>query len=111
MTDVAIREALSAHTVEIIWKPSEELPLHSNGMRLEALDESDASLAPRRSTVLACALLSDELLPDIYPAKTLSEILAGCERSGQSFWEYVIHFEALLFGTSSTRSDGHVRDH
>lgn len=94
LTDVAIREALTGENVEIIWKPSEELPLHPNGMRLEALGESGQVVSVQEEySVGGGALLSDEKSADIYPLGTLSEILAHCEKSGESFWEHVVRFE------------------
>lgn len=94
LTDVAIREALGKHEVAIIWKPSEELPVHPNGMLLEALDESGQVLHSwEEYSVGGGALYSDEEGGDIYPAKSLSEILADCDKSGESFWGYVARFE------------------
>jgi L-serine dehydratase len=94
LTDVAIQEALTKHDVEIIWKPSEELPLHPNGMLLEALGESREVLSTQEEySVGGGALLSDGELGDIYLAKTLSDILAHCDKSGESFWGYVVRCE------------------
>ena len=94
LTDVAIREALGKRKVVIVWKPSEALPVHPNGMLLEALDESGQVLFTREEySVGGGALFSDEEAGDIYPAKTLSEILADCDKSGESFWRYVARFE------------------
>jgi len=60
LTDMAIQEALTKHDVEIIWKPSEELPLHPNGMLLEALGESRQVLSTQEEySVGGGALLSD----------------------------------------------------
>ena len=39
MTDTAILSALAPAEVDLIWKPEEELPLHPNGLRFEALDD------------------------------------------------------------------------
>ena len=38
MTDTAIAAELAPVAVNFIWKPEEELPLHPNGMEIEALD-------------------------------------------------------------------------
>lgn len=94
LTDVAIRQAMSGRNVEILWKESEELPKHPNGMRLEALDASGhASDTRDEYSIGGGALLSDQTAPDLYPHKTLAEILACCEESGESFWEYVVRYE------------------
>lgn len=98
LTDVAIRDAMGKRDVEIVWRSSEELPRHPNGMRLEALGEAGQVLGTRDEySVGGGALLSDETSPDIYPQKTLAEILAYCEKSGASFWEYAAGVEGEGF--------------
>lgn len=91
LTDVAVHEAMGQHPVEIVWKPDETLPMHPNGMRFEALDESGRALvAEEEYSVGGGALFSDAAgSEDVYPEKTLAEVLAQCQASGESFWEYV----------------------
>jgi L-serine dehydratase len=90
LTDVAIREALNERKVELIWKPSEVLPLHPNGMLLEAMGEAEEVVDAREEySVGGGVLLSDGDAEELYKAKTLAEILTHCEKSGESFWEYV----------------------
>jgi len=90
LTDVAIREALKGGKVEILWKPSELLPLHPNGMLLEALwEDGQVIRAQEEYSVGGGALLSDGEAEELYPDKTLAEILSRCEKSGESFWGYV----------------------
>jgi L-serine dehydratase len=40
-TDVAIKEVFDPKPTEIIWKESEQLPMHPNGMLFEALNEEN----------------------------------------------------------------------
>ncbi len=40
LTDVAVSEPFSPLPVEIVWLPESLLPLHTNGMQFEALDEA-----------------------------------------------------------------------
>ena len=40
LTDKAIEAAFHPRSFEIVWREKEELPLHPNGMRFEALDSS-----------------------------------------------------------------------
>ena len=86
--------------VELVWKPKEELPPHPNGMKLEALDAVGRVISEALEfSVGGGALLSDDAAADtgntapasaaVYPAGTMAEILAFCEESGESFWEYV----------------------
>jgi len=90
LTDVVVQEVLGKDRLEVIWKPLEELPLHPNGMRLEALGESGQVLGSREEySVGGGALLSDGESGENYRLKTLAQILAHCEKTGESFWEYV----------------------
>ena len=44
LTDKAIEEAFIPRPLEIVWRKQEELPLHPNGMRFEALDNKQRVL-------------------------------------------------------------------
>jgi L-serine dehydratase len=91
LTDVAIHEAIPVTPVEILWKPGEELPLHTNGMRFEALDAGGDCIGSMEDySIGGGALLSDHSeTKESYPEKNMAEVLALCERDGLSFWEYV----------------------
>ncbi|MFW6158320.1 MAG: L-serine ammonia-lyase, iron-sulfur-dependent, subunit alpha [Planctomycetota bacterium] len=90
LTDVAIREAVDPHPVEIIWEASRELPDHPNGMRFEALDGAGTVTATEIDySVGGGALRNDAPSPDIYPLATMDPILARCQETGEAFWEYV----------------------
>ena len=91
LTDLAIHEAMPDCGIEIIWKPDEELPLHTNGMRFEALDAGGRCLGKIEDYSMGGgALLSDHReTEDAYPENDLAEVLALCEHNGLSFWEYV----------------------
>jgi L-serine dehydratase len=103
MTDVAIEQALAPLPVEIVWQPHEELPLHPNGMRFEALGQGGAQAA--EGPVLAGwtaystgggAILGEGEQPgnrpgavSPYPLTSMREILKHCTQHGMAFWEYV----------------------
>ena len=94
MTDVAIIDALSPHKAEIVWQPKTVLPFHTNGMQFEVLDPSGEAHDPWRVYSVGGGALAEEGKPqggspDIYEMTRMSEILAWCERSGKSYWEYV----------------------
>ena len=91
LTDVAIHQAIPEKPVEVIWKPGEELPLHTNGMVFEAFDALGSSLGTMEYySIGGGALLSDHReTEETYPEKDLAEVLALCEQQGLSFWEYV----------------------
>lgn len=91
-TDVALEKAFSPHQVEIIWNEKEELPLHPNGMILEA-KESDQIID--RWTVYSIGggdlrdtngIVNDQI---VYKHKNLSNILNWCTKEGKTFWAYV----------------------
>lgn len=92
LTDRAIHEIMDGRTVEICWKPGEELPLHTNGMRFEGLNDSGAVIAVTEDYSMGGgALFSDyQETAETYPEKNLEEALMYCEQEGLSFWEYVL---------------------
>lgn len=94
MTDVAIIDALSPAPTEIVWQPRIVLPFHTNGMKFEAIDTAGASTDPWTVYSVGGGALAEENKPcgespDIYEMTHMSEILAWCERTGKSYWEYV----------------------
>ncbi len=94
MTDVAIIDALSPAPTEIVWQPRTILPFHTNGMKFEAIDTAGASTDPWTVYSVGGGALAEENKPcgespDIYEMTHMSEILAWCERTGKSYWEYV----------------------
>lgn len=92
LTDQAIHNALEHGSLDIVWKPAEELSGHTNGMRFEALDESGGVVDQIEDySIGGGALLSDhQESTDTYPEKNMEEVLVLCSRDGLSFWEYVI---------------------
>lgn len=99
MTDAAIIQTLQPHaTVEIIWKPEVFLPFHPNGMTFRAYT-SDHQLMEEWTvySVGGGALAEEgkpmESSPDIYEMTMLTDILEWCERTGRSYWEYVLQCE------------------
>jgi L-serine dehydratase len=93
MTDTAIAAELAPVDVKFIWKPEEELPMHPNGMEIEALDERGQVAASWRVySVGGGALQTEDQPPDIhavYSLDSMREILRYCTQSGKTFWEYV----------------------
>ncbi|OLS24783.1 MAG: L-serine dehydratase TdcG [Candidatus Heimdallarchaeota archaeon LC_2] len=67
LTDEAIQGVFGKDKVEFIWKPEEELPLHTNGMKFEALsrDETILGMVEDYSTG-GGALLSDPSVDNVY---------------------------------------------
>ena len=92
-TDTAIQEALAPCPVTILWFPDQELPFHPNGMRLEALDPDGNVLASQVVYSVGGGALHYEGQPaqptQVYGHNTMAAILAYCEDTGKSYWEYV----------------------
>ena len=97
LTDVAVKSILSPKKTEFIWKPHEILPVHTNGMKFEAVDQlGNAKNEWIVYSIGGGEIVSENLLPEkksIYSLKTLSDIMNWCHKTGKSFWEYVVEVE------------------
>ena len=97
LTDVAILSVLQPQAeVEIVWQPKTFLPFHPNAMTFAAYD-SNGRLSENWTvySIGGGALaekdgeIEDAPMKDIYSMAKMSEILAWCEKTGKSYWEYV----------------------
>lgn len=99
MTDKAILDTLSpVAPVEILWKPEVFLPFHPNGMRFEAYDavgglSDDWTVFSIGGGTLANEEFNEQESKNVYGMQTITEILAWCDQTGKSFWEYVGEYE------------------
>ena len=93
LTDKAIIESLSPVPVEILWKASESIPPHPNGMKFQALDMTGTILQEWTTFSIGGGDISDsgsrESKNKVYEMSTMKEILEYCENEGRSFWEFV----------------------
>ena len=97
MTDVAILGVLEPQgPVTLHWEPRIFLPFHPNGMKFAVL-QADGTLSdpwtvysigggalsegPSTTTIASPAPL--------YDLNTMEDIIAWCQQSGRTFWEYV----------------------
>lgn len=96
-TDVAIIDVLQPLApVEIIWKPSEFLPFHPNGMRFVAKSGDGNTLDDWTVYSVGGGALSEGKAgasanepPEVYGMNTMTEIMKWCYDNGRSYWEYV----------------------
>lgn len=99
LTDKALFDVFQAHEseLELLWVPEQQLPLHPNGMRFEAMTTSGSLLHSWEVYSVGGGALQDSeelvLPPSIYPLTKLTAILGELENSGESLWEYVLHCE------------------
>lgn len=101
-TDKAIMEVLQPYgKVDTIWKPEIILPYHPNGMKFKAFDADRKLISEKTYYSVGGGALEEEgkpnVLPDIYPLTKMTDILQWCERSGKTYWEYVIENEPADF--------------
>lgn len=95
LTDKAILDALSPDApCEIVWQPDVFLPFHPNGMKFEAFDADGKSVAEDIFYSIGGGDIVREgesraADKDVYEMSTIREILAWCEKTGLSYWEYV----------------------
>lgn len=92
MTDVAIMDAIPG--IEIVWNAKKFLPFHPNGMEFRSYDASNTLTDSWTVYSVGGGALAEEGVEnlegdDIYPLKTMSEILEYCTHSGKGYWEYV----------------------
>lgn len=96
MTDLAIIDEFSksGKQVEIDWQPDIFLDYHPNGMTFHTVG-ADGSRADEWTVFsVGGGALEEPGKPftqsgDIYSLNTISEIMAYCERTGHTYWEYV----------------------
>ena len=100
MTDVAILDVLQPTApVEIIWQPKVFLPFHPNGMTFAAYNADNKLMENWTVYSVGGGALSEGEhqqtieSPDIYEMSKMTEILLWSERTGKSYWEYVMECE------------------
>jgi len=91
-TDKALIDAFKPFEVIINWEPDVFLPLHPNGLKLEAILNKKVisswtvySIGGGKITDFT----TDEDENKIYELTTMKEILQWTKKTGHSFWEYV----------------------
>lgn len=101
LTDVAIIEVLNKIApIEIVWKPTEVLPYHTNGMLYKSLNAANEVTDEWEVYSVGGGALSEGkgkedifYTEPVYELNTLKEIQKWCEASGRGYWEYVEHCE------------------
>lgn len=95
LTDTAIINALQPTApTEIIWKPDEVLPVHTNGMNFKAYNSEGKETASWTAYSIGGGDILEEgqerkAAQRIYHMTRIKDILRWCTETGNSFWEYV----------------------
>lgn len=97
LTDQAIISIIQPIECEIIWRANEYLPLHPNGLKFQAYDNSTQLLNEEIVYSIGGGALQYEgdiiKCESFYPFQTMEEIIHYCLKEGKSFWEYVFENE------------------
>lgn len=93
LTDKALEEVFFQRSLEVLWRQKEELPLHPNGMRFQALDGNGQTMDSWDVySIGGGALLEKKECSknrSFYPLTTMNDVLNECRLSGRTFWQYV----------------------
>lgn len=97
LTDKAIKEAFTPKNVEFLWHPEIVLPLHTNGMKFEAVDGSGKFTDSWIVYSIGGGKIMDETTDlyekQVYEHDNITDILQWVEKRGMSYWEYCIERE------------------
>jgi len=94
LTDKTIIQELTPLETKIVWKKSQILPLHPNGMLFKAFDTNGQLICSWQVYSVGGGELIDDNGPvekpsnDTYQLNSISEILAWCVKHNKAFWQY-----------------------
>lgn len=97
LTDLAIKSIFENVKCELIWKKNTELPKHPNGMVFTAVDEKENLIEEWTVYSTGGGAIKDFRhkydSEEVYPFKSMSELLRKCDNDGKVIWNYVEDFE------------------
>ena len=104
MTDVAIENELKPKPVTFIWKPTETLLYHVNGMTIKAMKCYSEVGQETYYSVGGGAIVADSTLPAnadsykrtyeiVYPLSTMNSIMRWCRKTGLKLYDLVYENE------------------
>jgi len=92
LTEETIRQVFHSFPVAVVWKPEILLPLHPNGMELEAF-LAEQRIGFWQFYSIGGGVIMDEdsrhTRSEVYPLATMNEILQWAEKNGKPLCEYV----------------------
>jgi L-serine dehydratase len=93
LTDKILKDSFLPKTLELIWEPEQELPLHPNGMEFEAFDKEHLAGQWRIYSIGGGALMEEgevnSIEENVYKLHTMDDILKWCSDNHKNLWEYV----------------------
>jgi L-serine dehydratase len=93
LTDRILEDTFSPKTLELVWMPDEELPLHPNGLEFEAFAGEQVLEKWRVYSIGGGALMEEgevnTLEENVYKLHYMEDILEWCDTHQKSMWEYV----------------------
>lgn len=95
LTDKAIEDVLApAAETDIVWRPDIVKPFHTNGMTFRAFASDGSKKDEWTVYSIGGGDIVEEGQPrvsgeSIYDMHFIKDILAWCEKTGRSYWEYV----------------------
>jgi len=97
LTDRAIQKTFRDKKLDITWKPRTFLPKHPNALKFSAFDSEDKPIDEWTAYSIGGGAITDDFTEtetrEIYPHRTMGEILEYCTQNGIQLWEYVFEFE------------------
>ncbi|BCR06271.1 L-serine dehydratase [Desulfuromonas versatilis] len=93
LTDRALEEVFGSRRLTLVWKPEEQLPLHPNALRFEALGASGEVLRSWDVYSVGGGALKGEGIAHtprtVDCLETMDQVLERCAETGEAFWEYL----------------------
>lgn len=97
LTDLVIQETFTNKEFEIFWEPEIFLPKHPNALKFSAFNNTNNLLDEWTAYSVGGGAITDDNSEtetrEIYPHKTMDDILKWCNTNGKQFWEYVLEYE------------------
>lgn len=101
LTEEALQSVFMGKGMTINWEPRTFLSRHPNAMKFCAFDANDAEIKSWIAYSVGGGKVVDDFSSDeienIYPHKSMEEILEYCHEQGLSLWEYVFENEDDAF--------------
>lgn len=93
LTDKILQDSFHPKTLELVWLPDQELPLHPNGLEFEAYEKQLLLERWRVYSIGGGALMEEgevnSMEENVYKLHTMEDILQWCNSQQKNLWNYV----------------------